>query len=279
MSILLNALKKSEAQRQVGGPPDIHAPSDVSPDRHTTGHRWLPLGMLAVTAVLIAWFGWQQYGPPDRETENVKQEVSETESVPAQVSQESAPDATSRPAVDTLEESSSAPVAVVNFPPKKSQEAQQRKQQLSRSFTQFEADPQPETGDDRPVEMEAEKDEFSELESTVNEIAQVESTDSSERMETQRRSSRSEPRSSESAEPEESEPISFWQIPQNLRDGMPEFRITVLVYAEQPEDRFLLVNGIRLVEKEELASGITLEEIRRDGAVFRYRNYRFLVKG
>lgn len=80
-------------------------------------------------------------------------------------------------------------------------------------------------------------------------------------------------------EKEESEPISFWQVPQNLRDNMPEIRITVLVYAEQPEDRFLLVNGVRLVEKEELASGITLDEIRRDGAVFLYRNYRFLVKG
>ena len=53
----------------------------------------------------------------------------------------------------------------------------------------------------------------------------------------------------------------------------------MLVYAEKPEDRFLLINGQRLVEKEELTAGVVLEEIRRDGAVFRYRNYRFLVKG
>jgi hypothetical protein len=33
------------------------------------------------------------------------------------------------------------------------------------------------------------------------------------------------------------------------------------------------------VEKEELAPGVILDEIRRDGAVFSYRNYRFLVKG
>jgi hypothetical protein len=78
--------------------------------------------------------------------------------------------------------------------------------------------------------------------------------------------------------PHESEPISFWQIPQALRDGLPEFRINVLVYAEKKEDRFLLINGQRLVEKEELTDGVVLDEIRRDGAVFLYRNYRFLVK-
>jgi general secretion pathway protein B len=60
---------------------------------------------------------------------------------------------------------------------------------------------------------------------------------------------------------------------------MPELKINVLVYAEKPEDRFLLINGQRLVEKEELTDGIVLDEIRRDGAVFRYKKYRFLVKG
>ena len=79
--------------------------------------------------------------------------------------------------------------------------------------------------------------------------------------------------------PNQSEPISFWQVPQALRDGLPELRITVLVYAEAPEDRFVLINGQRMVEKEELISGVVLDEIRRDGAVFLYRNYRFLVKG
>lgn len=279
MSILLNALKKSEAQRQVGGPPDIHAPGDVSPGRRTAGYRWLPLLMLVVSAAVIAWFGWQQYGPPDEAMDTDAQIVSEAESAPVQALQETASDAPSGTAGDTPGESSGAPVAVVNFPPKKDQEAQQRKQQLSRSFTQFEAEPKSESGGDNRVEPEAETDEFAELESTVREIAQVESADSRTRAEPQRRASRSEPQDSASMEKEESEPISFWQVPQNLRDNMPEIRITVLVYAEQPEDRFLLVNGVRLVEKEELASGITLDEIRRDGAVFLYRNYRFLVKG
>jgi general secretion pathway protein B len=59
---------------------------------------------------------------------------------------------------------------------------------------------------------------------------------------------------------------------------MPEIRITVLVFAQTPEDRFVLINGQRLKEKEEVAPGILIDEIRRDGVVFSYRKYRFLVK-
>ena len=76
-----------------------------------------------------------------------------------------------------------------------------------------------------------------------------------------------------------SEPISFWELPQNVRDSLPELRITVLVYAERPEDRFVLIAGQRIVEKDRLDDGVQLAEIRRDGAVFEYRNYRFLVEG
>jgi len=32
-------------------------------------------------------------------------------------------------------------------------------------------------------------------------------------------------------------------MPQSLRDSMPPLHITVLVYAEKPSDRFLLING------------------------------------
>ena len=79
-------------------------------------------------------------------------------------------------------------------------------------------------------------------------------------------------------QPHEPEPISFWEVPQSLRDDMPEFKINVLVYAEKPEDRFLLINGLRLKEHNELSDGVVLDEIRPDGAVFRYRKYSFLVK-
>ena len=53
-------------------------------------------------------------------------------------------------------------------------------------------------------------------------------------------------------------------------------KITVLVYAEQPEERFVLVNGQRLYEGEELQAGLVLSEVRREGVVFSFRRYRFI---
>jgi hypothetical protein len=54
--------------------------------------------------------------------------------------------------------------------------------------------------------------------------------------------------------------------------------VSVLVYAENPQDRFLLVNGQRLREQESLDDGLLLLEIQRDRAIFSYRDYRFQLK-
>ena len=74
------------------------------------------------------------------------------------------------------------------------------------------------------------------------------------------------------------EAISYWQVPESKRAGLPDLRISVLVYAEQPENRFLLLNGERMREGEELENGLFLEEIQRDKAIFVYKNYRFHLK-
>ncbi|MDZ4728543.1 MAG: general secretion pathway protein GspB, partial [Xanthomonadales bacterium] len=76
----------------------------------------------------------------------------------------------------------------------------------------------------------------------------------------------------------EPEIINYWQVPEKMREGLPDLRISVLVYAELPENRFVLMNGERLREGEELSNGLLLEEIQRDRAVFNYRNYRFYLK-
>ena len=67
-------------------------------------------------------------------------------------------------------------------------------------------------------------------------------------------------------------------MPQDVRDSLPDLHITVLVYAEEPSERFVLIGGKRVVEKEEVEQGVVLEEIRREGVGFQYRKYRFLVK-
>ena len=72
-------------------------------------------------------------------------------------------------------------------------------------------------------------------------------------------------------------PVSYWQLPESIRQEMPVPKISVLVFADRTEDRFILMNGKRLGQGDEVMTGMKLEEVRRDGAVFSYRHYHFLV--
>ena len=61
MSYILEALKKSQAERQLGELPSIHAPQvQLQPAPDTSGKRRLPLwlGVGAVCAVAAAWWWW-----------------------------------------------------------------------------------------------------------------------------------------------------------------------------------------------------------------------------
>lgn len=73
------------------------------------------------------------------------------------------------------------------------------------------------------------------------------------------------------------EPLSIYEIPREIRAGLPEFQIIMQVYANEPQNRFALVNGVRILEGNELSSGLVLVEIRKQGLVFSYRDYRFIV--
>ncbi len=77
--------------------------------------------------------------------------------------------------------------------------------------------------------------------------------------------------------PQEPEPINYWELPDAIRTKVPETRFSVLVYASKPADRFVLVNGQRLREGDWAAPGLQVKEIRREGVVFKFRLYQFLV--
>ena len=57
-----------------------------------------------------------------------------------------------------------------------------------------------------------------------------------------------------------------------------DYRFSVLVFAADPEDRFVLIDGQRLKEGDSIQPGLLVKEIRRDGVVFSYRLYQFLVE-
>lgn len=258
MSILLDALKKSEEQRQLGKTPAVHDSDDYRPEASRGSARvWLPLAMSAVAAVLIGFMVWQQFREPTMESVADEQaagqrplpQIGAAADRPSTAVPTAAPE--SRTPVESFEPSEPGPG------PAGMAEDQER-EELARSFNEFQ-----QTGSDQAGAGE------SDAESPEPEAPEPAMPASSEPPPQQAASTSGR---------QESAPVSYWELPQNVRDGMPELRVSVMVYAENPEDRFLLINGRRMVEKEAM-QGLVLEEIRRDGAVFRYRNYRFLLKG
>lgn len=71
--------------------------------------------------------------------------------------------------------------------------------------------------------------------------------------------------------------ISYWQLPRERRNDLPEFRINVMVWDELPERRFIIMGGKRYLEGDEVGPRLSLEEVRRDRVVFRQGPYRFYV--
>lgn len=274
MSILLNALKKSEAQRQLGQTPGIHTPVELPAAETVSEQQWIPLLLLALSAVAITWFIWQQYREPltlseipelvgVEKSEEVVQETTQAVKNPLSES-------LSRTLVESYKSDRNVSTEADNVTPGTRAKTEQNRQLLNKSFTAFESGKE-KSGDEKSQIVSSDQDQPGQDNDQADTVRRPVAQNQAEGDSRKRRTSR--------VEPHEGTPISFWQLPQALRDGLPEIKITVLVYSEAVEERFVLINGLRLKEKDELSAGVLLDEIRRDGVVFRYKSYRFLLKG
>jgi general secretion pathway protein B len=61
------------------------------------------------------------------------------------------------------------------------------------------------------------------------------------------------------------------------RSALPELKLSMHVYTDDPASRFVLVDGRRVGEGDQLSNGLQLAEIRRDGIVLDFNGTRFLV--
>ncbi len=59
--------------------------------------------------------------------------------------------------------------------------------------------------------------------------------------------------------------------------GIPELHLDLHVYATSPQSRFVSINGHKYVEGQKLAEGPTLERITRDGVVLNHQGLRFVL--
>lgn len=277
MSILLDSLRKSEAQRKIKDAPSIHSAQPYGGTASAPA-RWPAIAMIGLVAVAITWFGLRQYAGTGPEADTPRETVAAQVDSPADAAQQTPLTVGSE--TDASEADGSQPRtpverlaqtdedrAAVSGEPASSEPGDLTPADRIAAFRASE-DVQAETPEDYEDELPAEdfasdRDGLAERsldEEAVEELARVR---------------QAEPIREESEEPAV---MSYWQLPQTWRSEMPEFRLTVLVYAENPEDRFVLLNGERFREGDEIEGGVVLEEIRQRGAVFSYRSRQFMVK-
>jgi general secretion pathway protein B len=249
MSILLDALRKSEEQRRLGATPTLQTPESAI-DLKLNGQRnWIPALMMALAAIVIAWIGAVQFHrPPPAVVPALAATESQSTDVPIQV--ETTPEAVEKSATKPDVPPAGTPVMDFTAEPQAA-EVPAVAAETGQTVMAGRADPNAVAPVAQPIAALAED---------------LSSSDVAARP------------GPDQLEPYAAEPISYWQIPQSLRESMPEMRITVLVYSENPQDRFLLINGKRVREKDEVSDGLVVEEIQRDRAIFTYRDYRFQLK-
>jgi general secretion pathway protein B len=279
MSILLEALRKTEKTKKQQQVPTIHTevPGRIAPEPLKTSPL---LAMIAVALVVSGWFTWRQYQLP---------EVASQPPVSETAGQEHVPDSASRTQDPGLK---SALVAVEDKPaPAPSNPPDQARSKPPRtpveSFQAPSGSPssagggdavaaRDETTGERPVSSGDPAGAGRSVDRNV--VDRASTTDaglSPGATMKQKRSTAAPPEQSTAHIPE---PIGYWELPDAIRAGVPEIRFTVLVYNQDPEQRFVLIDGQRLAEGASVQPGLLVKEIRRDGVIFSYRLYEFLVK-
>ncbi len=69
---------------------------------------------------------------------------------------------------------------------------------------------------------------------------------------------------------------TVWDLPYSTRKDIPELELSMHVYSDQAADRFVVIKGERQVEGDDLGEGVMLREITPDGMVLEFKGQRFI---
>lgn len=271
MSILLEALRKSEKNQHLRETPTIHTDNQPGPVSEPLPTRWLIL-LLVVALLVTGWFVWRQYQQPAGSIQPpVKPVVAQAPAVSGSA-------AVDKKAVEAV---SSPPSTLPSTTPatKPSTRAS-----TGQNRTPVESYQPPSSNNTSPEPggraVDTGNSKLEPDSSTATGPTGSKQTAGAALKEPGSRAVVDEPVDTvrEGFHPDEPAPISYWELPDSVRSDIPEIKFSVLVYALKPANRFVLINGQRLEEGDTAQPGLVVKEIRRDGVVFTYRLYNFLVE-
>lgn len=269
MSYILDALKKSEKERQLGTVPDVLTVQDVMKGDRKKRRVWpyVVLAVLLLNAVVLAWWSghWQSEKPKmvaqstavqgesglvgsgqePSEVRSTAPPSSENSKTVRPDSRESARDREHKPEVITAKRAEDAVNSV-----------RQNLTAQSKINSGVKVPDKPAPADEKRLREEVSS--LPKQSATSEQISDVHSM-------------------SITAFAPDGRKVDLKDLPSSIQQSLPAFAISVSVYSDDPAARMVKVDGQMLQEGQYLAEGIKLEEIATDGVVFSYQNYRFRV--
>ena len=67
------------------------------------------------------------------------------------------------------------------------------------------------------------------------------------------------------------------ELPASVQQNLPPVTMSIFMYSEDPASRMVRINGQTYREGQSLGEGLKLEEIRPEGIIINYRNYRLQI--
>lgn len=280
MSFILDALKKSDAKRRAQLGPDLATPTaPVAPSssRHTKPIMvWGLIGLFVVFVIggAVVWFVLDQ-GELHGDVSGAQPVATrQTGTVDANDGADNPPPNLPAEPMEIVQEPISGVSSEASTPAAPSQPAVEEVASVAEaSLTNQPASALPTPAPASVEALEARLAAVSESESQTEAVGDVEQA--AEASGTESLGEADEP--GEAWQPQAADYLYQWELPLSVRQSLPTLNLLVHVYSKLPDDRFVLINGTRFREGDELSPGVRLAEIRPEGALIDFRDYRFLL--
>lgn len=274
MSYILEALKKSQQERELGHVPTLQTVTFTVDEDGPRPNLWILLAvLLAALAVVIALYSALRTGSPRAErAATISSGTEMTQSAEllhdAGGSRRSTEDPTSaRPAAaaasprrsaaepplqpESADARASAPDIVIEKPATSAKP--------KRQVRESKASPPPSApaAGERPGKVPPEL--IADIEAFKREVSEQSSATGDEK-------------------PEAKIAPQDLRLPRDVRARLPELLMSAHIYDKDPSKRFVLINGLKTREGEESREAITVEQILPDGAILSFEGHRFFQK-
>jgi general secretion pathway protein B len=264
MSLILEALKKSEAERQLGKAPGLTTPMP-SLQRTRQGARaplLLVAAVIAVSGALLWWWLQPAISPTAKLEPVAADAATEITSPPARIPDDQATDTQASVEMDT-------PGEIAGTPPASRADGTRVAPALpiaERNRTEVAATP-------ADPEFESVERESVPIDPSLPAALRADQpADDASRQVT------------DSAEPPRDplgvasgDLVRIDQLPGAERDALPPLKQSMHVFAEEASTRFVLIDGRRYGEGDLISPSLRIVEIRRDGTVLEFQLRRLLL--